>query len=309
MGSPAFAVPSLDALLSLCEVAAVFTQPDRPAGRGRRLQSPPVKVRAQALGLPVHQPASLRKDPTALPTLELLAPDIIVVVAYGLLLPPAILDLPRHGAINVHASLLPRWRGAAPVAHAILAGDAETGATIMLMEAGLDTGPILGQRALVLPEDARCGEVTATLADMGAQLLADILPLWLAGNLPPRPQDDGLATYAPQLTKADGLLHWDQDAESNLRRVRAMDPWPGAYATWSRGRIKVLDGAIGPQGPVGLSPGTVWKNKDVDDPLVACAEGSLRLSRVQTEGGRPMSGSDLLRGHPEFIGQRLNSHG
>lgn len=307
MGSPAFAVPSLDVLVGLCEVVAVFTQPDRPAGRGRRLQSPPVKLRALELGLAVRQPSSLRKDPHVQRELEERVPDIIVVAAYGLLLPPAVLVLPRHGAINVHASLLPRWRGAAPVAHAILAGDAETGATIMLMEAGLDTGPILRQRGLSLNDTDGCGEVTNRLATLGAELLAETLPRWLTGAIAPQPQDEALATYAPQLTKADGLLRWELDAETNLRRVRAMDPWPGAFSQWTRGRIKVLAAEVAPESPSGLAPGTVWQ--DGTGPLVACRNGALRLVRVQAEGGRPMSGADFLRGYPDFVGQTLRGHG
>lgn len=307
MGSPAFAVPSLDALVGLCEVVAVFTQPDRPAGRGRRLQSPPVKLGALDLGLAVRQPASLRKDPRVLSELEELAPDIIVVAAYGLLLPPPVLVLPRHGSINVHASLLPRWRGAAPVAHAILAGDAETGATIMLMDAGLDTGAILSQRVLSLTDGAGCGEVTNRLASLGAELLAETLPRWLAGTISPQAQDGARATYAPQLTKADGLLRWELDAGTNLRRVRAMDPWPGAFSHWTRGRIKVLAAEVAPEGPSGLAPGTVWQ--DGTGPLVVCGDGALRLTRVQAEGGRPMSGVDFLRGYPDLVGQTLRGHG
>lgn len=307
MGSPEFAVPSLDALAAICDVTAVLTQPDRPAGRGRRLHPPPVKERALALGLSVHQPASLRKDARATEFLSSLAPEVVVVAAYGLLLPPAILALARHGAINVHASLLPRWRGAAPVAHAILAGDAETGATIMLMDAGLDTGPILAQRVLPLSGEIGCGDVTSRLATLGAELLAETLPLWLAGRIQPRTQEDALATYAARLTKADGRLHWEEDGRAIVRRVRAMDPWPGAFSFWSRGRLKVLDAALRPQGPAGLPFGTVWR--DSEGPLVASGQGSVLLRRLQAEGGRSLSGPEFLLGHPDLVGQTLTGDG
>lgn len=307
MGSPAFAVPSLDALTAVCRVTAVFTQPDRPAGRGRRLQPPPVKERALALQLPVYQPASLRRDSPDKATLSASAPDIIVVVAYGLLLPPDILALPRRGAVNVHASLLPRWRGAAPVAHAILAGDAESGTTIMLMDAGLDTGPILSQRALPLNDEIGCGELTSRLASMGAQLLVDTLPDWLAGRMEPRPQDEAHATYAARLTKADGRLHWELDAAVVSRRVRAMDPWPGAFCFWSRGRLKVLAAQPRASRPAGLPSGTVWM--DAEGPMVACGRGSVTLDRLQAEGGRALTGSEFLLGHADLIGQSLTGDG
>lgn len=256
----------------------------------------------------MQQPASLRKDAAAKAVLWALNADVFVVAAYGLLLPPEVLALPRHGALNVHASLLPRWRGAAPVAHAILAGDTQTGATpCMLMEAGLDTGPILARRAMPLVDAAACGDVTARLATLGAQLLAETLPSWLAGDITPLRQDDEQATYAPRLTKADGLLNWDEDAAAIVRRVRAMDPWPGAFSFWSRGRLKVLAAEARPAS-TDLAPGKVIAGDE--GPLVGvCRDGAVLLQQVQAEGGRAMSGSAFLLGVPDLVDQTLGDEG
>lgn len=303
MGSPDFAVPSLAALAGAYPVVGVFTQPDRPAGRGRQLQAPPVKERALGLGLPVFQPASLRKDPTALAQLRDLAPDLVVVAAYGLLLPPAVLALPRWGCVNVHASLLPRWRGAAPVAHAILEGDPETGICLMLMDEGLDTGAVIARQGLAIAPESTSGTLTAELAELGAGLLVERLPDWIAGRIAPAPQDEALATYAPRLSKEDGRLHFGGDAIALARRVRAMHPWPGCFCTWSRGRLKVLRARVGPDAPGGMGPGTCFAAGDL--PAVACRTGSLVLEQLQAEGGRPTDGAAFLRGFPDLLGQAL----
>jgi len=303
MGTPDFAVPTLDRLLATQEVVAVLTQPDRPAGRGRHVRPSAVKARAEAAGVPVLQPASLRRDPSAVDALRALAPDVLVVAAYGLLLPPEVLGLAPGGALNVHASLLPRWRGAAPVAHAILAGDAESGVTIMRLDAGLDTGPTLARREVAIGPDETTGGLTARLAVVGADLLAEVLPAWLAGELVPAPQDDAAATLAPRLSAAAGLLDWTAPAEVLARRVRAMSPRPGAYTVQDGLRLKVHGATALPAAEPGGEPGLLVATPG--GPAVVTGDGWLRLDRVQPAGGRPMPGSAWVRGRPEVLGGRL----
>ena len=228
IGTPQFAVPSLQSLAEAGhDIATVITQPDRPAGRGRALRPPPVKQAALALGLPVLQPPTLR-DPEVLERLRALAPEAIVAVAYGQLLRPELLEVPPKGVLNVHPSLLPRWRGASPIAGAILGGDEETGVTIMLMDAGMDTGPILSQRRHPVSSHDTTGSLTEALATIGADLLADTLPRWLAGDIEAQPQDDSLATVTSLVRKEDGALDWTLPAHRLWLRVRAYNPWPGA---------------------------------------------------------------------------------
>jgi methionyl-tRNA formyltransferase len=305
MGTPAFAVPTLQWLLSAHDVMGVFTQPDRPAGRGRRLTPSPVKGLALAHGVPVFQPASLRKDEGARAVLAELAPDVLVVAAYGLLLPPAVLGLATGGALNVHASLLPRWRGAAPVAHALLAGDAETGVTIMLLDEGMDTGPMLGRLTVPIAPADTTGTLTDRLARHGAELLAEVLPAWLAGELEREPQDAALATLAPRLTVAEGRLDWRQDAAALSRRVRAMSPWPGAYTHWGAERLKIHRATAVPAGADGVLPGTVLDDGGLL--LVATGSGRLRLDELQAPGGRPLAGPDFARGRRDLIGAVLGA--
>lgn len=308
MGTPDFARPSLARLAAEHAVVGVFTQPDRPAGRGRRLQPSPVKALALELGIPVLQPGSFRHEPTALEALHALAPDLLVVAAYGLILPPAVLDSAPAGALNVHASLLPRWRGAAPVAQAILAGDAQTGVTIMRMDAGLDTGPMLTRRSIPIPPRATTGELTARLADLGADLLAETLPRWMAGEIEPEAQDAALATYAPRLRKIDGRLDWREPAEALARRVRAMAPWPGAYTEWAGQTLKLhaveLPSSAELAGLPGDGPAIPTPSKVVDSaagPLVATGRGWLRLETIQVAGGKAMRAIDFARGRADFI--------
>jgi len=306
MGTPEFAVPTLQRLITTQAVVGVFTQPDRPAGRGRAVQASPVKAVAEAHGIPVFQPASFKRQPEAVDDLRGLAPDIAVVTAYGLMLPPAVLAVAPGGAINVHASLLPRWRGAAPIQHAILAGDAETGATIMLIDAGLDTGPILSQAVLPLPPDATAGTVGARLARLGADLLISTMPRWMRGEIVPRPQDDAAATHAPRLAREDGLLDWCRPAADLARRVRALDPWPGTFTPWGDGVVKVLAATSLPAGDSRRSaPGTVIATPG--GPAVIARDGLLRLDVVQPPGKRAMSGAEFARGRPEFIGAQLGA--
>ncbi|MDD5368254.1 MAG: methionyl-tRNA formyltransferase, partial [Anaerolineaceae bacterium] len=231
MGTPEFSLPSLRTLTARYDLIGVVTQPDRPAGRGKHLKPPPVKQLANQLGLPVIQPRRLH-DPETMAQLIAWSPDLLVVVAFGQILRPNVLDLPPHGCINVHASLLPRWRGAAPIQAALLAGDPVTGVTIMRMDAGIDTGDILTQRvAPILPEDS-AGSLSERLSILGAQLLVETLPGYLEGSIHPRTQDSARATLARLLKKEDGQLDFTQPVASLSRRVRALSPWPGAYTWW-----------------------------------------------------------------------------
>ena len=294
MGSPGFAVPALRAVHAAGhEVAAVYTQPPRPAGRGQTVAACPVQQAAVALGLPVHHPASLRRDPAAQEAFAALDLDIAVVAAYGLILPPAMLAAPRQGCINIHASLLPRWRGAAPIQAAVLAGDAETGITIMQMDAGLDTGPMLLRGAVPIGTRGTAAALHDALARLGAELIVQAL----RDHPPAVPQPREGATYAPKLSRADGALDWTQPAAALDRRVRALNPWPGTYCTLGGEMLKVLEAE--PAEGEGI-PGTV-----LHDLVVACGEGALRLQRVQRAGRSPIAADAFLRGTPVPSGTRL----
>jgi methionyl-tRNA formyltransferase len=304
MGTPSFAVPTLEALVAQesYELVCVVTQPDRPAGRGRRLAASAVKETALTRGLPIWQPPTLR-DPQAVEKLRALSPTVVVIAAFGQILRPDVLAIPPRGCLNVHASLLPRWRGAAPIPAAILAGDEETGATIMLLDEGMDTGPILAQVSLPIRPDDTTGSLTERLAVLGADLLITTLPRWLAGEVRPRPQDHSQATTCRPLRKEEGLLNWSFPAVELERRVRAYNPWPGAYTTWRGQRLKVLRAESladwhGPQSPgqvLALPAGTA----------VVTGEGALLLREVQLTGRRAMVIADFLRGQREFVGSRL----
>lgn len=290
MGSPDFAIPSLVKLADNFEIAAVITQPDRQAGRGRSLTPPPVKAKALELGLEVFQPTSLR-SPEAFKQLESYAPDLIVVAAFGQILKAKVLELPKFGCINVHASLLPRWRGASPINAAILHGDQEAGVTIMMMEAGLDTGPILAKRAVPIDPETNAGELSDQLAEMGGDLLVDMLPDYLAGKITPTPQDNSLSTYAPMLSKQDGLLDFNETAEALARKVRGFYPWPGTFMTWKDQPLKVHKAqAVSKSGQPGQH--TVYES----NPAVFAAEGLLVLEEIQPAGKRRMDGSTFLNG-------------
>jgi methionyl-tRNA formyltransferase len=306
MGTPAFAVPSLEALARGHTVTGVVTQPDRPSGRGRQVLEPAVKTAAGRLGLPVIQPRRLR-EPEAMSQLRAWTPDLIVVAAFGQILRPEALELPAYGCLNVHASLLPRFRGAAPIPAAILAGDAQTGITIMRMDAGLDTGPILTQA----PETIRPVDTTQTLTErlalLGAALLLETIPPYLTGTLTPQPQDEPLAVYAPQLKKEDGHLDFARPAEQLERQVRAFTPWPGAFALWpdldggTARPVKVLRAEaltddLGPPGQVVATP---------RGPAVSAGSGALFLLEVQPPGKRPMPAADFARGARGFVGSQL----
>lgn len=304
MGTPDFAVPVLTALTGAHQVVGVVTQPDRPAGRGRRLTPSPVKQVALERGLPLAQPQSLR-TPGAVAQLAAWEPEVIIVAAFGQILRQNVLDLPPHGCLNVHASLLPRWRGAAPVPAAILAGDEVTGVTIMQMDAGLDTGPILAQREERLQPDDTRATLEGRLARLGAGLLVETLPAYLEGNLLPRPQPEEGVTYARQLRKEDGLLDWSRPAAELDRRVRAFTPWPGAFTMWHGQRLKVLRAVPLPAWRGDAPPDTVVAL--ADGVAVAASEGALRLEEVQLAGKRPMDIAPFLRGQHNFVGSRLNN--
>ncbi len=303
MGTPAYAVPPLEALVEAgYEVVCVVTQPDRPAGRGRGLRPPPVKEAALGLGLEVWQPGRLRR-PEAVERLRALAPDVIVVAAYGEILRPAVLAIPPLGCLNLHASLLPRWRGASPVHAALLAGDGETGVTLMLMDEGMDTGPILAQvREPIRPDDTR-GSLTARLAHRAAELLVRELPRWARGEIEPRPQDEARATYTRPLRKADGRIDWARPAVYLERQVRACDPWPGAFTTWKGEVLKVWRTRVGDGRPT-APPGTVL-GVEGEALAVATGEGILLLEEVQRAGRRRVSGAAFARGQRDLRGARL----
>ncbi|MCW0376307.1 methionyl-tRNA formyltransferase [Xanthomonas sacchari] len=291
-GTPDFAVPSLRAAAQRHEVVAVYTQPDRPAGRGRGLTPSPVKLEAVARGIPVLQPQTLRA-PETLQALRALQPDLIVVVAYGLILPKAVLAIPTHGCWNVHASLLPRWRGAAPIQRAIEAGDSETGVCLMQMEAGLDTGPVLLSQRTPIGADETGGQLHDRLAALGAQVLADGLGLLRAGLRPvAQPQPEAGVTYAHKLDKAQARLDWQQPAAQLARQVRAFDPWPVAEAMLAGERVRV-HGAIALDLAHAQQPGTVLtaSRQGID---IACGQGALRLRVLQRDGGKAITAADYL---------------
>ena len=289
-GTPEFAVPSLVAAAQRNEVVAVYTQPDRPAGRGRALTASPVKLEALKRGLPVLQPETLKTE-LSRDALRALKPDLLVVVAYGLLLPQSILDIPRFGCWNVHASLLPRWRGAAPIQRAIEAGDTQTGACLMQMEKGLDTGPVLMHQTLDIAPDETAGQLHDRLSALGAQVLADGLGLLRANMRPvPRPQPEHGATYARKLEKSEARLDWTQPADVLARKVRAFDPWPIAEGEIAGDSVRIHRAvAIEGRG----TPGTVLAaGRDGID--VACGEGELRIRVLQRAGGKLITAADYL---------------
>jgi methionyl-tRNA formyltransferase len=293
-GTPEFAVPSLQALShSDHSIVGVLTQPDRPAGRGRRLSASAVKKAALEIGLPVEQPAAL--DEQARRTLAGWQPDVLVVVAYGLLLPRAVLELPRQGCINVHASVLPRWRGAAPIERALLAGDRESGVSIMRMEAGLDTGPLYATRSIAIRDDDTAGRLRERLAALGAQALLEVLGQVAAGTARAQPQDPALATYAHKLEKAEARIDWRLAAEEIERRVRAFNPWPVAQCRWRGQQLRVWAAHV-VEREVPTRPGEVIELPGT--PLaVACGINALGLDFVQLAGGKAMPAQDFLRAH------------
>lgn len=306
-GTPDFALPTLEAIVAgPHRLVGVLTQPDRPAGRGRRLKPSPVKARALELNVPIQQPERLKKNSAALDALAALAPDVIVVVAYGLILPRQVLALPRLGCINVHASLLPRWRGAAPIARAIQAGDSETGVTIMQMAAGLDTGPMLTVRRVPITAATTAGDLHDELAALGGMALAEVLDMLEAG-LPATPQDDEQATYAAMLDKAEAAIDWQQQSAAQIARsVRAFVPWPVAHARLGGEAVRFWqaealdqhqsDSTNTPAGQVVAATRT-----GID---IATANGLLRVTEIQLPGKRRMPAADAVNGR-DWAGQQF----
>jgi methionyl-tRNA formyltransferase len=306
-GTPAFAVPAFEALVqSDHEIVGVLTQPDRPRGRGQRVAASAVKGAAQAHGLNVSQPGSLRSD-AVIQELKSLRADVLVVVAYGLLLPRQVLDVPRLGSLNIHASLLPRWRGAAPIQRALLAGDTTTGVTIMLMDAGLDTGPILLQRAIDIEAEETAGALQGRLASLGAQALVETLDRWPRGDLAPEPQPSTGVTLAPRIDKTEALIDWTQDAERLDRQVRAFNPWPIAETRFDGEQLRIHRARRVEPGAAaaGLTPGQVM-SADASGVKVQCGRGRLLLLELQRPGGRVLAARDVANSLP-LLGRALGS--
>jgi len=304
MGTPEFAVPSVEALLKSDDrVVGIVTQPDRPRGRGQRLSPSPVKVIARREQIPVLQPAKM-KDPSFMAELSGWKPDVIAVAAFGRILPPAILSFPPRGCINVHASLLPKYRGAGPIQWALINGETETGITTMLMDEGMDTGAILLQATMAIGQDDTAGSLSSRLADLGGRLLVETLTQLKTGTLTPRLQDHGQATLAPLLKKEDGAVNWTMSATSIANRIRGLTPWPGAYTflrmdRWTISRSVALDEATN------LAPGQITAvTKDAIH--VATGEGVLAISELQPANGRRMPVGQYLAGHPLETGMQLS---
>lgn len=310
-GTPTFSVPSLQALLDApgISVRAVVTQPDRPSGRGGVVKPSPVKELALQHSIPVLQPASLRKELAAFQAQ--LAPcgplDVGVVIAFGQILPKEVLSLPRAGCVNIHASLLPRWRGAAPIQRAIMAGDAETGVCLMQMDEGLDTGGVYSRDTAPIRRSDTAQTLHDTLAALGARLLARDLPLIVSGSLAALPQPAEGITYAHKIGPAEGCLDWGTSADEADRAIRALSPHPGAFTFWRGARLKLLLSSVSSGAPVqGAPPGTVTAAAG-DTIVVACGSGSLAISQLQLAGKRQMSSSEFLRGTPMSPGERFSS--
>jgi methionyl-tRNA formyltransferase len=314
MGTPESSVPVLEKLCEAenCEVVAVYAPPDRPRGRGRGVEFAPVKSAAIALGLPVSQPNSFRSG-EAQAELASCEPDVIVVAAYGKLLPAGVLDLPVHGCLNIHPSLLPRYRGPSPVVASILDGVSLTGISLMLLDEGMDTGPVIAQREHALDGTEVAGELTAQLFADGADLLVETLGPWVAGSIKAVRQDETLATITRKLERSDGLAEWGLSAAELERRQRAFTPWPGLFTQWNDRSLRLVEvcavESLG--GHNGLSvpvPGEVVALSQKEVPVgIGTADGILGLKAVQLEGRRGVASAEFIRGYPDFIGSRLGS--
>jgi methionyl-tRNA formyltransferase len=305
MGSPEFAVPSLEQLIiNQFKVAAVYTQPDRPAGRGRALVPPPIKAAALEMGLTVIQPESLRTE-EALTQMAGFKPDVIVVCAYGQILTQAVLDLPPRQCVNVHFSLLPRHRGASPVASAILSGDEFTGVTIQLVRKKVDTGPVLAKAAIPIAPQDNTGTLTEKLGIVGANLLLEALTGWLRGESTPLPQDHSQATYFSQINKDAGEIDWTLPAVEIWRRVRAYNPWPGCYTTWRGKQVKIIEAeALTQENSPGAGKVIKLTGRS-GEPGIGTGKGVLRVLKLQLEGKKAVTAAEFLRGQRDFIGAVL----
>ena len=317
MGTPQFAVPALDALIKGArpgmvlpegyEISTVITRTDKPAGRGKEIVYSPVKQAALSHGIPIWQPGSLKR-PENIEALAAYQADLYIVAAFGQILPQAVLDQPRYGTLNIHASLLPRYRGVSPIAGAILHGDTETGVTIMLIDAGVDTGPILLKRTLPIAEEDTTGSLTIKLAELGAIALLEALPLWVQGKITPQLQDEQLASYTHMLRKEDGEISWQHPAVELARAVRAYTPWPGAYTYWRGKLLKIVSAHPAMlESAQQLKPGTVSLRKENGQEVlsIVTADGLLVVHSLQLEGKKAMSVAEFVRGHPQIIGEVL----
>jgi methionyl-tRNA formyltransferase len=316
MGTPEFAVPSLARLIrDGHEIAAVFTQPDKPAGRGKNLQAPPVKSFAVERNIPVYQPAKIKTNEEVRAIFDTIAPDACIVAAYGKILPGWMLSIPRLGCVNVHASLLPRYRGAAPINWAIANGERETGVTIMQMDAGLDTGDMLLSRAIEIGSEETAPELSARLSELGAELLSETLLRMERGEIKPVPQDDTEATYAPMLKREDGLIDWQMSAREIASRVRAFQPWPGTYTFFRGGRLTIWRARetaadqINQASQDRIEPATILAI-DKSCMVIACANSTaLCVEELQVEGKRKLSAREFLNGTRLDIGDRITEGG
>lgn len=301
MGTPGFACPSLQKLIDRGdEIVAVFTQPDRPKGRGQKLMPPPVKELAQRFGIPVHQPLKVREQPVV-DLVRSLMPDLVVVVAFGQILPGALLEIPPLGCVNVHASLLPRYRGAAPLNWCIVNGERETGVTTMLMDVGLDTGPMLLRRSTEIGENEGIASLHDRMALMGAELLGETVERLVAGTLVPEPQDDSLSCYAPMMKKDDGRINWGRDARSIHNQVRGLAVWPGAFSMFDGEMLKVYRTRVADG--TGLPGEVIGASRDGIE--VACGSGSLVVEELQLAGKKRLDAASFLAGNPLAPGVRL----
>jgi methionyl-tRNA formyltransferase len=303
MGTPQFAVEPLRALAAAGhDIAGVVTRTDKPAGRGRTVTAPPVKVAAQELGLAIFQPKRVR-DPEFIRILRTLAPEAIIVAAYGQILPKEVLTLPKFGCVNIHASLLPAYRGAAPINWAIIRGEQETGITVMLMDEGMDTGAILMQESIPIGPDDTAGALKEKLALLGAKIIITALPLLESGKLTPVPQDGTKATMAPLLKKGDGLIDWRLSAREIHNRVRGLSPWPGAYSSLDKNLVKII--ATGVLDGTG-EPGSLYE-RDKNALVAGTGSGLLRIVSIQPEGKKPMTAGEFMRGHRGLIGEKFTT--
>ncbi len=307
LGTPDFAIPSLEALIrDGYEIVSVITRPDRESGRGKLVNPSPVKKLAATKGFDIFQPETL-KDKKVLDYITGLKPHLIVVAAYGLLITPEVLSVPEFGCLNVHPSLLPRYRGSSPVATAILNGDEVTGVAIMLIDKGLDTGPILAQKQELIAKEDTTGLLTSRLARVGAQLLIDTIPKWIEGSIKPLPQDETKAIYTRVINKDDGKISWNSTAFELWRRIRAFDPWPGCYTWWMGKRLKIKK-AVPLQGAISDQPGKVIIQPGNEAAAgVVTRDGILGLLEIQLEGKKSLSAAEFIRGHRDFPGSILVS--
>jgi methionyl-tRNA formyltransferase len=317
IGTPQFAVPALETLIAGSkpdlvlqegyEIVTVITRPDKPSGRGKEIVYSPVKQLALSHEIPVWQPGSLKRQEN-IEKLAVYQADLYIVAAFGQILPQAVLDLPHYGALNIHASLLPKYRGVSPISEAILQGDTETGITIMLIDAGVDTGPILLQRAIPIAEDDTTGSLTSKLAVLGARTLVEALPLWVQGKIAPQPQDDRFASYTHMLHKEDGKIDWNRPADVLARTVRAFTPWPGAYTNWGDRLLKIIS-AHAVQVDTGSEAriGTVSLSIEhgAQTLTVATGNGLLIIEKLQLEGKKVMNADEFLRGYSHIVGATL----